>query len=579
MKNLVTCFIIAICALGSVITLHAQTGLKLQIVNIVADPAAEPFTIKIDGQVLTSTLGFREATAFQQLELPAQLEISSSNLAFETITKVFDPEQYEGGTAIITLIGVGDPSKFSTPEERDITFWHSEYYVPTQFLAPSKANVTVSHFATDLPAFDLLVEGETPIATQLAYDKTPEFPLPLVPKKHTLKLTPVGDASTIWKEVEADFSQDAGKFVYLLPSGFLDPSTNQDGPELELIAVYDNGTVKTLTGATEPKKYAQLQLVNASAEPAIASFDVYLNGTRIADNIAFAQATPYLNVPAEEMLTLVIARPNSNDAEDKVLATFGDASFDENDRLIAMIYGVADPSGLAENPGGANIELSLYNMGGMRDEATEAGNVDFMLFHGVTDAAPVDVVVRDGAVLASALNYGDATDYVTLSATETYTIDVKPTGVSDVILKSFTADISPLSGRAVTIFAGGFLDPLQNKDGRALGLYAVTTTGTVVPLPAVTVSVREEHTPTAVYSYPNPATDGATLAYELTVGASVNVTLHDAAGRMVYAVDKGPQTSGAHTLRLPTGNLSAGVYMLTLRAGDIVVNRTLTVTK
>lgn len=578
MKNLVTCFIIAVCVLGSAISLHAANGLKLQIINNVADPAAVPFIVKINGVTLTSSLGFRQATAFQQLSLPAQLEISSTNLAFETISKTFDPELYEGGTAILTLYGVSNPTKFSSPDLRYIGFMSHEFYVQPSSIVASKANVTTFHSATDVPALDLRVENENPIATQLEYEATPQFPLALVPKKHTLKLTPAGSGSTVWKEVEADFSKDAGKFIYVLPSGFLNPSANQDGPTLELIAVYEDGKVVVLKGAEQPKTYAKLQIVHAVADPAGSPIDVYANGVKIADNISLRQATPYMDVPAGEPLSIVIAEPNSNAVDDKVIGTFSAGTLTKDQMYMALAHGVISATGFASNPDGTPITLNIHTISGVRSRATQAGNVDFMLFHGVTDAPAIDIVVHEGQALASDLGYGEATNYVSLAASS-YTIDITPAGNNAVVLKSFTPDLTLLAGNAVTLFASGFLDPAQNKNGEAFGLYAVMTTGTVVAIPAVAVGVSETATATGVYSYPNPASDAVTVAYELTVGAQVQITLHDASGRIVYTSNEGMQAAGAHIARVNTGSLSAGMYMMTLRAGNIVVNRSLTVTK
>jgi hypothetical protein len=578
MKNFVTCLIIAVCALGSAVMLHAASGLKLQIVNNIADPAIGAFTIKINNQTLTSSLGFRQATAFQQLALPATIEISTGNPAFETIIRSFDPELYEGGTAILTLYGVSDPSKYSSPDMRYIGFMTHEFYLQASSIVASKVNVTTLHTATDIPALDLRVEGENPIATQLEYEATPQFPLALVPKKHTLKLTPAGSNSTVWKEVEADFSKDAGKFIYILPSGFLDPSANQNGPALELIAVYGDGKVVLLKGSEQPKTYAKLQLVHASADPIGSPIDIYANGTRIADNISFLQASPYINVPAGEPVSLVIAEPASNSVDDRVLATFNIGSLTADERYMAIAHGVVNATGFAANPGGAAITLDVQSISGVRDRATQAGNVDALLFHGVTDAPAIDIVVRDGQTLASGLSYGNASNYISLAA-GSYTIDVTPAGNSALVLKTFTPDLTLLSGNAVTIFATGFLDPAQNKNGQAFGLYAVMTTGTVVPIPTVAVSVSEEHVPTAVNNYPNPASDAVTVAYELTVGAQVQISVHDAAGRIVYNSNEGMQAAGAHTTQVNTSGLSSGAYMITLRAGNVVVNRPLTVTK
>lgn len=72
--------------------------------------------------------------------------------------------------------------------------------------------------------------------------------------------------------------------------------------------------------------------------------------------------------------------------------------------------------------------------------------------------------------------------------------------------------------------------------------------------------------------FPNPARHTATIAYDLSEGAPVRVTIHDAAGRRI-AVLTGPEVPGSHRLtwdgRDTAGNhVPAGVYFVEADIGS-----------
>ena len=63
---------------------------------------------------------------------------------------------------------------------------------------------------------------------------------------------------------------------------------------------------------------------------------------------------------------------------------------------------------------------------------------------------------------------------------------------------------------------------------------------------------------------PNPVRDRLTVAFTLPDRAPVQIALYDAAGRQVRRLYQGTLNRGSHTLTLPVGNLSQGVYFLRL---------------
>jgi type IX secretion system substrate protein len=76
-------------------------------------------------------------------------------------------------------------------------------------------------------------------------------------------------------------------------------------------------------------------------------------------------------------------------------------------------------------------------------------------------------------------------------------------------------------------------------------------------------------------SYPNPARDQATIAYELPRAGEVSLRLYDVSGRAVRTLVQGTQERGPHQVRLSTAGLPSGAYTYVLRAGGETRRRTL----
>ncbi|MBR9975982.1 MAG: T9SS type A sorting domain-containing protein, partial [Bacteroidetes bacterium] len=71
-------------------------------------------------------------------------------------------------------------------------------------------------------------------------------------------------------------------------------------------------------------------------------------------------------------------------------------------------------------------------------------------------------------------------------------------------------------------------------------------------------------------AWPNPASDRATIAFEVPTPASMRVTLHDAMGRVIRTVAEGTVSAGTHTLELLTMDLRTGIYFYRVAMGDDV---------
>jgi hypothetical protein len=78
----------------------------------------------------------------------------------------------------------------------------------------------------------------------------------------------------------------------------------------------------------------------------------------------------------------------------------------------------------------------------------------------------------------------------------------------------------------------------------------------------VNVVVPEASPPARLEVLPNPAGAGTRVRFRLSAPGSVSMRLFDAAGRFRLEEVVGPLPEGEHTLRMPGGRLSPGVYFL-----------------
>lgn len=80
----------------------------------------------------------------------------------------------------------------------------------------------------------------------------------------------------------------------------------------------------------------------------------------------------------------------------------------------------------------------------------------------------------------------------------------------------------------------------------------------------------EDELPTAhlgLKLFPNPTSGMSTLEYALSGMQSVDLQLLDLSGRELWETHLGYVPGGIHQQEVPTANLSAGIYLLRVRAG------------
>ena len=552
---------------GTVVPLTSVGNARAQVIHNSADIAASVVDVYVNtvkDTIKVDDFAFRAATPFLDLPSGYELEIviadpSSTDITDQVVTTIpatlMDGESY-------TLIanGVLDPTTYALNPDG----------VPTGFelLVASNAQETgtgagvdlrVVHGATDAPTVDVLANGGGLIDDAAYTDITVYLSVPAA--EYILEVTPGNDNSTIVATYYADLSSLGSGAGVVFASGFLDPTTNQNGEAFGLFAALADGTVLPLTSVGS----ARAQVIHNSADLGAATVDVYVNtvkDTIKVDDFAFRTATPFLDLPTGYELEIVIAGPTSTDITDQVVATIP-AMLMEGESYTLIANGVIDPTAYAANPDGNPTDFGLFIGTGAQEAAANSGEVDVRVFHGATDAPAVDVLA-DGATppIVSNLAYTDFTAGYLGLAPASYDLTLTPAGMNSTVVATFTADVAALAGGAGIILASGFLDPSLNQNGDGFQLILVLPNGEVIPLPLATglneLELRNEY----LSVFPNPTTDQVRIAYTTQEKGKANMRILDFNGRVIYRQEVDGRPNQQFEWEYATRQLAAGIYTI-----------------
>jgi len=546
--------------------LYAQTA-RLQVIHNAADPGAVSVDIYLNGTLLLDNFGFREATPY--IDAPAGTPINigvagpNSSSASDTL-KNFTLTLTENETYVAVANGVLDPNSFaSNPDSRSTAFTLFIKAMARENGTSSDVDFFVVHGSSDAPTVDVLARRVATLVDDAAYgDITSYVTVPAA--SYILDVTPGSDNSTIVASFEADLSGLGGGAAVVFASGFLDPSTNQDGEAFGIFAALPNGDVVAFPSV----QLARLQVIHNAADVNAAAVDIYLNGTLLLNDFGFRDATPFIDAPAGSEINIGVAPGNSASADD-TLKNFS-ATLGNGDTYVAIANGVLDPGSYAANPDGRSTAFTLF----IKAMARETGNstdVDFFVLHGATDAPAVDVIARGVATLVDDAAYSDITGYINVPPAA-YVLDLTLAD-GTTLVQSYVADLSTLGGGAATVFASGFLDPSSNQNGEAFGLFFALADGTVGEFPVGTTSVEEISSVTPndyilTQNYPNPFNPSTNINFAIPNSDFVTLKIYNILGSEVATLVNETLEAGSYIFNFDASNLASGIYLYELRAGN-----------
>ncbi len=458
---------------------------RVQVIHNSADQAAEVVDVWLNDVMLIDDFQFRTASPF--IDAPSGVDfdvtIQPSN-SIDTTNGLarFTYNLTEGSTYILVANGIVLPEGYNPPTPFDIYVYDMGRETA---MMEENTDVLVFHGSTDAPVVDVVEVGvgAGTIVDDLAYSEYSGY-LELPTDDYSIQVRDQSGTTTV-----AEFSAPLatlgleGAALAVVASGFLDPANNNNGPSFGLyVALPAGGELIALPSV--PISTARVQVIHNSADAAAETVDVWLNDILLIDDFNFRTATPFVDAPANVDFDVTIQPSNSIDT------TNGLARFTYNlaggSKYILVANGIVIPTGY--NPP-TPFDIYVYDMG--REMAMMDGNTDVLVFHGSTDAPMVDVVeVGVGAgTIVDDLAYSEFAGYLELPTAD-YSIQVRDQSGTTTVAE-FAAPLATLGleGASLAVVASGFLDPANNNNGPAFGLYvALPSGGELIALPSVPIS-------------------------------------------------------------------------------------------
>ncbi len=457
---------------------------SVQIIHNSADALVEEVDIFVNGDLFLEGVGFRQATPF--LDVPAgvdlDLVIAPAGAGIENGVGPITVQFETGETYVVVAAGNVSDSGYDPVEPFALYVYDMGQ---TQANDPDNTDVLAFHGSTDAPTVSVwetaVVDGEIigdfSFGDFAGYLELPTLDFILEVRDASGEVTVAAYAAPL-----ATLGLQ-GEALTVLASGFLNPENNSDGPAFGLfVALASGGDLVELPLVEETEDFARLQIIHNSADALVEEVDIFVNGDLFLEGVGFRQATPFLDVPAGVDLDLVIA-PAGAGIENGVGPIT--VQFDADETYVVVAAGNVSDSGYDPV---VPFELFLFDAG--QEEAAIPDAVDILSFHGSTDAPTVSVwetaIVEDE--IFGDFSFGDFVGYSAF-VVEDYIIEIRDAS-GEIAIAAFEAPLATLGlqGEALVIVASGFLNPDNNSDGPAFGLFvALASGGDLVELPLVEV--------------------------------------------------------------------------------------------
>jgi hypothetical protein len=454
---------------GAVVELPALTEARLQIIHNSPSPTVD---IWVNDQPFLTDFEFRTATAFVSVPGNTELNIgvapSPSNSPADIIA-TFPVNLLAGET--YTVVANGIVGNMDTP-------FNLEAFAPSReaAVAADAVDLLVFHGSPNAPAVDIAVRGVGNVVEGLEFTDFQGYLEGLDTVDVILDIKLAG-TETVVVSYEAPLSILGGASATVFASGLLG-----EDPQFGLFAALADGTVVELPVAEEEAETALLQIIHNSPSPTV---DVWVNDEPFLLDVAYLDATAFLEVPAGVELAIGIApSPSSSPAD--IIATFP-VTLAADESYIAIANGVV---GDLDKP--FNLEIFV----GGRQTSTEPEGVDLLIFHGSPDAPNVDIDIRGLGAVVEDLAFGVFEGYLESDIAPDVILDIRPAG-SPTVVASFVAPLSALEGLAAVVMASGYLGEEPN-----FGLNAVLPDGTVIPLEQLTTARVQ-----IIHNSPSPTVD------------------------------------------------------------------------
>ncbi|MFM7730205.1 MAG: T9SS type A sorting domain-containing protein, partial [Flavobacteriales bacterium] len=323
------------------------------------------------------------------------------------------------------------------------------------------------------------------------------------------------------------------------------------------------GAFEEFPSIPPPPVFTQAQFVHTSSDVALAVVDVYANDVLIIDNFNLHQASPALQVLAEEAWNLSVAPGNSTSAADALFTQ--SITLPASGQHLIALAGIYSTAGY--NPAPDPVWKVFENM---RTEAQVAGQTDILFFASATDLGTFDLLDAGN----TAVNWFDQATFGSFSEYQSFDGNLDEGILATNAAGSFMYGAwalpivsSAWANQSVLIYSSGFFNPSNNFNGGPLTFWYASSNGLSGQLPLY-VGVQETALTTFITLYPNPTAGVVHLKANLARPIKHFVTVMDMNGRVVYRDQV--QGGGMISKTWDFGNLEAGVYVVRLECNQQV---------
>ncbi len=538
----------------------AQTA-QVQLIHNCADLAASTVDVYLNGELSQDDMAFRTATAFLNVPTGSNLEVGiapSNSTGSGDVIASFELSLSEGEQYVAVVNGIISPAGYQPAPELSLAVFSP---ARENALSPGSTDMLVVHGSTDAPAFGL-EEVALPFGSlfgSLPYGEFVDY-LSLPTANLSLELTFEGAGTYAYTAPLGPLGL-LDRAVVVVASGFMDPLMNQNGPDFGLwLAEPGGGELIELIG--QEVRPTRVQWINNSADGALSTIDIYLDGSLLIDNLPFRTATAFMDVDPDNANVVGIAPGNSTNVFDAFEEFDLDAVPERSH--IAVINGIASATGYEPA-----IPLSLDVRPSASEIAPDMETVKLIFHHGSTDAAdPIDVNDDAGGLgtLADDLAYGGFSGYADIPV-EDIVLEVVDGGGEPIGSYDASVATEHWEGLAVTVLASGFEDPSSNSGGPRFGLWAAFPEGgPLQELPVhINVGLSNAGTTENILAWPNPASNELFVAVGNEMKDHLSSTITDLSGRKVMDLSAISLKNGR--MHIPLSAVANGSYLLQMIGG------------
>ena len=304
---------------------------------------------------------------------------------------------------------------------------------------------------------------------------------------------------------------------------------------------------------------ARVQLIHGAPNETI---DVSVNGETIIHQMAWRTATPYIEVPAEQPLDILLTPVNPWSTVGPVPATL---QFKAGVSYAIVLYGTFDESD--------NFPIAAAIYEGIKEKADDPNSVAMTFLSSVPDFGvdAFDVIFEDGTILFDNMEYAKYAPQINIPAGDYLTFGTLADD-NTAIASAFQMNVAFWKGQSLVMFNTGFA-----RDGSWQSPWIALSNGGTFPMPAVPleqVAPREmeanalNNHPTELTVIPNPANQQTELFLHNQEEKMMTISLHQLDGRLIRVVHDGYLPKGENRFSIELENLVPGVYFLQVNSNN-----------